>query len=265
MTPQPDAARAASTAGAVFAGAPAVPAPELQRRNHSATSRTKWLTQVQTATVAGTLAQVSTETWGAMGTIVGAVATIIAAGIAFWQARSARDDAKSAWSAATAAEKQATEARRANEIAERAEADRLKDREQACPQLKVTARPTMRIEWSKNEDGSSRLIRGGLGEVIATVENKSTRDITINHAGIINLNESVTDIITKAGEHEFPAVLRPHHQFRWTIEGETVLGLVADDENESEIAVFASDTPWDIASDEQRWYSDPFIVKRSLD
>ena len=265
MTPQPDAARAASTAGAVFAGAPAVPAPELQRRNHSATSRTKWLTQVQTATVAGTLAQVSTETWGAMGTIVGAVATIIAAGIAFWQARSARDDAKSAWSAATAAEKQATEARRANEIAERAEADRLKDREQACPQLKVTARPTMRIEWSKNEDGSSRLIRGGLGEVIATVENKSTRDITINHAGIINLNESVTDIITIAGEHEFPAVLRPHHQFRWTIEGETVLGLVADDENESEIAVFASDTPWNIASDEQRWYSDPFIVKRSLD
>lgn len=210
--------------------------------------------------------------WGAVGAVVAASVAIVAAIIASFQARSAhkqqaaaQDQAASAWRAANAAEEQATEVHRANEIAERAEADRLKEREQARPQLKVTASPIRKIE-RKSEDGSSRLVIGGLGNVEVTVVNISTRDVTLNHAGITDLLSSATEILSIAGRESLPAVLQPGHQITWVIESDTIQSLVWTGEEddlptESEVVVFVSNAPFLVASEKERWYSKPFSVR----
>lgn len=151
----------------------------------------------------------------------------------------------------------------ATEALKQAASWRAEEERRGEPQFRVTARPTLRIQ----RDG--QFLPSGesyLGSVHVVVENTSSRDATINHAGI----EDFTGSEHILGAHdlgiEFPHRLLAGHQIEFSVSGDYFFGFLGDAADglpeESEFVVFVAKSSFlSDGSAVERWDSRPFIVR----
>lgn len=183
--------------------------------------------------------------WSVVGgvvAIVGAIVAIVAAVIAGLQAR---------W------------ARKQVEIAERAEADRLVDRHEARPQLKVHAEAIPKFVRTSAGIG----IRVEPPEVVEVtmINTSATRAITVDHVGVRVIPGGPTHIFGGGSDENSPCPVKlsPSDAWKWNIDTHVLQGLCAPDVEQPEFVIFASDRPMsddDAQSDEHQWDSKNFAL-----
>lgn len=127
----------------------------------------------------------------------------------------------------------------------------------------MTASPTLRIQ----RDGQF-LPSGGsfLGSVHVVVENRSSRDATINHVGIEDLAGSRHILGAHVLGIEFPHRLTRGDQIEFSVAGDYFFGFLGDGADglpeESEFVVFVAKSSFlSDGSETKRWDSDPFTVR----
>lgn len=161
----------------------------------------------------------STEFFSAIAAIAAAIAALISAGAAVAQVRFTR----------------------------RVEVER---RAEARPHLEVMVTPIYKSTPPHFKDR-------GILHVEVTIENTSTRVVTLNHAGIYDCDSGATDVVSEEAVELSPGGQAPP----WILDADRVVAWVAErDPRQTWLRVFASSEPPLSATDgnARTWYSRPF-------
>ncbi|MDD7925006.1 hypothetical protein [Actinomycetospora chibensis] len=145
---------------------------------------------------------------------------------------------------------------------------REQERREAQPYFVVTAEPITDLQHLFSDDEEIRKQPAETGEVLVTVENRSSEAVSLNHAAFVEGGKRGGGG-TNVAEDKFPTRVEPKGgQVSFSIPGWMFDPLMeyaepmGDGRRREKISVFVSMDPWTNRTREREWHSRVFMVER---